>query len=190
MNAPLVIGQPDAVKLTVDMYLQLHRSGALIPYGKTELVNGTIYVVSPQHSPHYMLKSELFRRLADAAEATGTGLKAWVEGSIDMGPLGCPMPDIFVTRGMPKERLTEREIVALVIEIASTTLDFDLGEKAALYAAAGVPEYWVIDLAGAKRHRMWSPGPNGYAERDEVWLDARLESVTLPGLGVEIGDLA
>jgi len=190
MNAPLVIGHPQAVKLSTENYLFLHRSGALTPHGRTELLDGTIYLVSPQHSPHFMLKSRLYRRLADAADALGTGLHAWVEGSIALGPNSCPEPDIFITRGLPQAQLAEREIVALVIEVSSTTLDFDLGEKAALYAGAGVPECWVVDVAGAKVHRMWAPGPEGYGERDEVWLEGRLESVTIAGLGVGTDDLA
>lgn len=189
MNAPLIVGHPAPVKLTVDNYLLLDRSGALAPYGRTELINGVIYLVSPQHSPHYMLKTELLRRLADAAESLGTGLKAWVEGSIDFRPHSCPEPDIFITRGIPQAQLTEPDIVALVIEISSTTLAYDLGDKAALYAAHGVPEYWVVDLAGVKVHRMWGPGPDGYAEREEAWLRYRIESRTIPGLGVETDDL-
>ena len=189
MNAPFIPGHPQAVKLTVDNYLMLDSAGALAAYGKTELLDGVIYIVSPQHSPHYMLKTELLRRLADAAEALGMGLKAWVEGSLDFRPSSCPEPDIFITQGIPKERLTEREIVLLAIEISSTTLEFDLGNKAALYAANGVPEYWVIDVAGVKLHRMWSPGPNGYAERDEAWLRGRIESVSIPGLGAAVDDL-
>lgn len=189
MNAPFVAGHPAAVKLTVDNYLMLDRAGALAPYGKTELLDGVIYIVSPQHSPHYMLKSELFRRLADKAEQLGTGLKAWVDGSLDFRPNSCPEPDIFITQGVPQERITEREIVLLAVEIASTTLEHDLRDKAALYAANGVPEYWVIDLAGAKLHRMWSPGPNGYGEQDEAWLRGRIESVTIAGLSVEADDL-
>lgn len=189
MNAPLVAGHPAAVKLTVDDYLLLDRAGALAPYGKTELLDGVIYIVSPQHSPHYMLKTRLLRRLADAADALGTGLQVWVEGSLDFRPNSCPEPDIFVTRGTPQAQLTEREIVLLVIEVSSTSLDYDLGDKAALYAAAGVPEYWVVDVAGAKLHRMWSPGPNGYGEQDEAWMRGRIESATIAALCVEVDDL-
>lgn len=190
MNAFVILDRPAAVKLTVDNYLLLDRAGALAAYGRTELINGTIYVVSPQHSPHYMLKTRLFRRLADAVDALDLRLETWVEGSIDLRPTSCPEPDIFITRGIPQERITEREIVVLAIEIASTTLAFDLGEKATLYAAHGVPEYCVIDLAGAKVHRMWSPGPDGYAERTTSWMMGRLESATVAGLGIDMDDLA
>lgn len=136
-----------------------------------------------------MLKTKLLRRLADAVDALGRGMETWVEGSIDFRPNSCPEPDIFITRGIPQERLTEREIVLLAIEISSTTLDQDIGEKAALYAANGVPEYWVVDLPGAKLHRIWSPGPNGYEQRDEGWMAGRIESVTIDGLDVEVDDL-
>lgn len=189
MNAPLAIGHPAPVKLTVDDYLLLDRSGALAPYGRTELVNGVIYLVSPQHSPHYMLKTRLLRRLADAVDSLGVGLETWVEGSIDFRPHSCPMPDIFVTRGIPQARLTEPEIVALVVEISSTTLAFDLGDKVALYAASGVPEYWVVDVEARCLHQMWAPGADGYAERREVALGERVEAVTIGGLQVDTSDI-
>ena len=189
MNAPLVVTHPEPIKLTVEDYLLLDSSGALAAHGKTELIDGVIYLVSPQHSPHYKLKTRLLRRLADAADALGTGMEAWVEGSLDFRPLSCPEPDIFVTSRTPQADLTEGDIVLLAIEVSSTSLAFDLGKKAAMYAQADVPEYWVVDVAGGSVHRMWAPGPDGYAERDEVRLGERLESVTVPGLGVDAAGL-
>lgn len=185
MNAPLVITHPEPIKLTVDDYLLLDGSGALAAHGRTELIDGVIYLVSPQHSPHYKLKTRLLRRMADAADALGTGVEAWVEGSLDFRPYSCPEPDIFVTSRTPEADLTEGDIILLAIEVSSTTLAFDLGKKASIYAAAGVPEYWVVDVAGGTVHRMWAPGADGYAERDAVQLGGRLESLTVSGLSVD-----
>ena len=62
LNLPSIPGHPTAVKLIVGNYLMLDRAGALAAYGRTELLDGVIYVVSPQHSPHYMFKIETYRR--------------------------------------------------------------------------------------------------------------------------------
>jgi Uma2 family endonuclease len=69
--------------------------------------------------------------------------------------------------------------------VSDTTLSEDLA-KAPRYAAAGIPEYWVADANARIIHRMWSPGPDGYAERDETRLLGRTESVTNPGVAAEI----
>ena len=47
----------------------------------------------------------------------------------------------------------------LVVEVADSSLDFNLGDKASLYAAGGIPEYWVIDLPGDRLLVMTDPLP-------------------------------
>ena len=59
------------------------------------------------------------------------------------------------------------EDIALLIEVSNTTLDHDLGVKAKLYARAGIPEYWVVDIKGRRIHQHREPrtksGTDGYA---------------------------
>lgn len=181
--------QPRPLKLGVDEFVLLWDAGAFDCYGKTELINGTIYVMSPQHSPHFKAKNRLFRRLADACDRLGRGLEAWSEGSVEMRPDSVPEPDIFVTSEEPFGKLVRLDTVALVVEVAAATLDRDLGEKAELYARHGVPEYWVVDLDGRLLHQLWRPGADGYAERRRSALVERVEAVTVPGLGVETAEL-
>lgn len=73
------------------------------------------------------------------------------------------------------------EAVKLLIEVADSTLAQDLGLKAALYAGAGVPEYWVVDVSGRMIHQMWSPRPEGYAGRREVAFGEAIEAATVKG---------
>lgn len=82
------------------------------------------------------------------------------------------------------------EAVALIAEVSASTLDIDLGPKPAIYAAAGVPEYWVIDLEGRRAHRMRIPGADGYATSEAFDLGERLESATIAGLAVGTVGLA
>lgn len=185
MTAEAALTHPQPVKLTVEDYLLLDEAGAFGPEQKTELLDGTIYLVNSQYSEHFTVKVLLLRRLADACDALGTGLEAWSEGSIAMPPHSVPEPDIFVTTERPVKGLVRLETVALIVEVASTTLDYDLGEKARIYAANGVPEYWVVDLLHRKLHQMWSPGAEGYAERSEAALGERVAAVTVGGLTVD-----
>ena len=177
--------EPHAAKLTVEDFLLLDRAGAFDRYSRTELIDGVVYVMSPQHAEHFTLKNLLYRRLADACDALGTGLEAWSEGSIDMSPHSVPEPDIFVTNERPVKGLTRLDTVVLAIEVSTTTLSFDLGEKARIYGMGGLPEYWVVDVEGGVVHQMWASGPEGYGERREVAWGERIEAVTVEGLAAE-----
>lgn len=79
------------------------------------------------------------------------------EVSIELGPLlsptNQPEPDAIVTRRSAVEFRTTSPGPAdllLVAEVSATTQDYDLGAKAALYASAGIAEYWVLDLNGMR----------------------------------------
>lgn len=189
MNASLVAtptsDMPQPALLTVRDFLLLERSGAFDRYHKSELINGTIVVVNAQFSRHMVVKVEMLLLLNEACNGLGTGLRAWSEGSIDMSPDGLPEPDLFLTNQRPTTGPVRLETVVLIAEVADTTLAFDLGEKAKLYARARVPEYWVIDVEGRSVRRMWSPDGERYAEQRDVPLGARLEAATIPELAVD-----
>lgn len=74
--------------------------------------------------------------------------------------------------------------MALLVKVADTTLDIDLGRKLRIYAEAGVPEYWVVDLNGGRVIRMWEPVRDCYGQRDDVALGQQLESATIRNLAI------
>lgn len=94
-----------------------------------------------------------------------------------------------------KHRLTVDEFlpleaVKLLVEVADSTLAQDMGLKAALYAGAGVPEYWIADVNARTIHQMWLPGAEGFGERREVAFGERVEAATIEGLAVETTGVA
>ena len=185
MTAQDALARPHPAKLTVEDFLLLDRSGAFADYAKTELIDGTVIVVNAQYSEHFTVKTLLLRRLADACDRLGRGLEAWSEGSIAIPPSHVPEPDIFVTRVRPTRGLVSAETVMLVVEVATTSLSLDLGPKLEIYAAAGIGEYWVVDVKAQTIHRMWSPAGQAYAEQDEMKLGERIEVKTIERLAVE-----
>ena len=183
LHEPITTPQP--AKLSIEDFMTLDRAGAFDGYSKTELIDGTIYVVNAQFSEHMKAKVRLLRLLADACDELGTGLEAWSEGSVSMAPASMPEPDLFITRETPTTGPVRIETVALVIEVSDTTLAFDMGKKAALYARHGVLEYWIADLAANRIVRMWAPEDETYTQRDACAFGERIEAVTIAGLGVE-----
>jgi Uma2 family endonuclease len=98
-----------------------------------------------------------------------------------------PEPDLVwaverdYSRGKPAP-----ENIRLVVEVAESSLDHDLGEKAALYAAAGIRDYWVVDLIDRRIVVHRDPAPEGYRDirgcsgEDEVRPLAHPEGVLRP----------
>jgi Uma2 family endonuclease len=177
---------PLPLKLRVEDYLLLDRSGAFDAYAKTELIEGEIVFMNAQHRPHARVKMKLYDSLRDNLARAGAPLTALVEASIEAPPTDVPEPDILVTSEPDGEGLVPVASVALIVEIADTSLANDLGRKAALYARLGVPEYWVGDVNGRSLHQLWTSAEAGYAERRAIPFGAPIQSATIDWLVVEI----
>ena len=176
---------PLPVKLRVEDYLLLDRSGAFDDYARTELIEGEVLFMNAQHRPHARIKSRLYRLIAEALDQAGGRLEALVEASIAIPPHNAPEPDILVTDAPDGDGLVPLASVGLVVEVADSTVESDLGVKAALYASSGIPEYWVADVSGWMIHQMWSPGGEAFAERRQIGFGARIGAATIEGLAVE-----
>lgn len=107
-----------------------------------------------------------------------------------MPPHNMPQPDVFLTSEPRGEGAVPLASVALIVEVSTSTLEFDRGDKAATYAAAGVPELWVVDVKGRVLYQMWAPGTEGYLRQREVVFGERMEAATVTGLVVETEGLA
>ena len=180
---------PLPLRLRVEDYLLLEEGGAFEGYAKTELIEGTIFYMNAQHRAHARTKSRLYRILADALDRQGGGLEAIVEASIAISPETMPEPDIVVTCAPEGEGFIPLYSVALVVEVADSTLDGDLGSKAALYARAKIAEYWVIDVNARVIHQLWSPCDGAYAERRPIPFGHAIAAVTIEGLAVATSTL-
>ena len=176
---------PRPVRLSVDDFLLLAESGAFdhLPK-KVELLDGVITVMSPQLSRHMFVKSEFAFRLMSRLREVGSPLKAFVDGTLTAPPANAPEPDIFLTNNPHGEGYAHVREAPLVIEVAHTTVRHDLGPKKCIYAEAGVPEYWVLDIPGGKVHQFWSPRGENYEGQRVVALGELVASVTIPDLAV------
>lgn len=177
------------IKLRIEDYLRLDRAGAFSAYGKTELIDGVVYAMNPQHRPHGFAKDELAYRLRRALEAIGSALHVATEQSVAMEPDSEPQPDIILTSEPRGPGAIPGASVALLAEVAATTSGFDLNEKAGTYAAAGIAEYWVVDVGRSVIHQLWAPESGAYSRRREARFGERIEAATIEGLAVETTDL-
>ncbi|HEX8443821.1 MAG TPA: Uma2 family endonuclease [Allosphingosinicella sp.] len=190
MTAELPLNAPQRYKLTLDDFALLNGAGAFAGYAKTELIDGRVFGLNAQHRPHARAKDELAYRLRRALEASGNALSVLTEVTVAMPPNDAPQPDILLTSEAEGDGPVPIGSVALIVEVADTTLDFDLGPKAALYAAAGVPEYWIVDLNERRCLLHMGAGADGYAEQLDVPFGETIISGTIEGLEASTSGLA
>jgi Uma2 family endonuclease len=120
-------------------------AGIFSPDERVELLNGEILTMTPQNSPHAATVGLVERVLQRVF-----GSDHWVRVQLPLivDPDSEPEPDLAVVSGTPRDYVAEHPRTALlVIEVADTSLDKDRDRKAAIYARAGIPEYWIVNLA-------------------------------------------
>ena len=169
--------------LSVEFY---HQAGELGLLGEdVELLEGNL-VKKMAKSPLHSWLVQLLSTLLQPSLVPGLSLRMEQPLTLERSE---PEPDLAVVRGGPGDfRHAHPTTAELVIEVAISTVEVDR-QKAALYAAAGVKEYWlVIPGAGCVEvHR--EPAAGAYTQRLTLTPPARLESSARPGFAVELADL-
>lgn len=126
-------------------YDRLADADILAPDERVELLEGEIVTMTPQHGPHAAAIG-----LAEAALRQAFGSAHWIRIQLPLivDPDSEPEPDLAVVSGSPRGYVNEHPRTALlVVEIADSTLGRDRVHKAPIYARAGIPEYWIVNLA-------------------------------------------
>ncbi|WP_374943676.1 Uma2 family endonuclease [Sphingomonas sp.] len=182
--SPPVTDDPQFFKLRIEDYELLDRAGVF--HGqRVELIGGRIVVVNAQFQAHFIVKNRLGRRLQAALEAIGSKHEAMIEGSVALSDSDLPDPDILVGTVSPVRDYVRIGQVAMIVEIADTSIRHDLGEKRDLYAVSRVPEYWVVDINARQVHQFWAVEKVRYLETRVVPLDGELRSATMPDLAID-----
>lgn len=154
---------PARRRFTVDDLHDMAAAGIIGPEERVELIEGVIYQMAPQGSPHAACVSTVgawFSRRFDEADAI-----VRIQSPISLSPRSEPEPDITLVRwraGRYADRHPAPGDVLLVIEVSDTSLAYDRRIKARRYAAAGVQEVWVIDLKGRRVFVLREPRDERY----------------------------
>ena len=188
MNVPARIAGPVRYKLTARDYWLLAESGSLARHERCELIEGELWV-SPVHQWHARTAARMITLLLAALEKNGSSLDVFSPVSVDLTDDSVPEPDVSVGPYDASGKALAGPALRLAVEVADSTLDFDLERKTRLYGGAGVPEYWIVAREGARVIQQWSPTADGYAERREVPFGERLFSETISGLSIETAAL-
>ena len=150
-----------------------------------ELLRGALVTVSPQKSPHAHAVQRLDRALSRAL-GDRAGLRCQLPLAISDDSE--PEPDIAVVVEA-SYREAHPTWAHLIIEVAESSLRKDREVKRDLYAEAGVPEYWIVNVADRVVEVYRVPVEGRYTERQQVGPEARLRLVEFPDVEVAVGEL-
>ncbi len=140
--------------------------------------------------PRHALAIDLLNRLLPAT----LGEQAWlrVQNPIVLDDASEPQPDFAVVRhpwsGYPDAHPRPPDIL-LLIEVADSSLEFDLGAKLELYARAGIREFWVVDLTRNRVLVHRRPHDGRYDPITAVDISGTLTVEALPGLAISVAQI-
>lgn len=129
---------------TRDEYDRMTSSGLFASGERIELVEGEILQMTPQGSYH----ATALRLAEDALRAAfGPAFDVRPQLPLALAPDSEPEPDLAVVIGSPLNYLAAHPATAsLLVEVSDAALEFDRLRKGSLYAGAGIPEYWIVNL--------------------------------------------
>jgi Uma2 family endonuclease len=179
----------DPTRITVERYDALVDEGLLAPDDRVELLEGVVVSMSPRNARH-----DTAVNLADEALRAAVGGRAAVrvQCALILGRRSAPEPDVAVVQGQTRDyAVTHPTTALLVVEVADSTFGQDRITKAAIYAAAGIPEYWIVNLREDCVEVRRDPDPtaaryrtlNAFAAGDRITLAA------IPEVAVAVDDL-
>lgn len=156
--------QAEKKLFTVEDYYKMFDEGIIKRGERLELIKGEITKMSPIRSPHAGMVNLLMEELVEYF--SGKYIVA-VQNPIQISDTSEPEPDLTVLK-FRKDRYSrhhpQSEDVYLLIEVADTSLSFDRGVKKVLYAEAGIPEYWIINLNDQQIEIFRNPHKGDYLE--------------------------
>jgi len=131
---------------TVDECLRMEEAGILHPNERVELIQGEIFKMSPSGPRHGAAVDGTAKA---AVLLTGDLAIVRVQGTVVLDQFFAPMPDLTLLR--PRDDFYVESNpgpgdILLIIEIADSSLEYDMNVKASLYAIIGIQEYWIADL--------------------------------------------
>ena len=159
---PTFWASPDLYRFTVDEY---ERMAGTLDDPRVELLDGYLVKKMSKKPPHIWS----VRSVLDALDEMLPTRWSWrKEDPVRIPDFDEPEPDVAVVRGSKNDyerRIPEPCDVALVVEVAESTLDRDQGRKFLAYAKADIPVYWIVNLVDRQVEVYTDPTPEGYQSR-------------------------
>ena len=188
------VGSPPQLRRwSRDEYLRMADEG-FFEGQRVELVEGMVVEMTAMNSPHWAAQlrtRNLLQRLCEPEFVVTTN------APLDLSPISLPEPDVAVIPGRVDDYVDRLPNSALlVVEIADTSLAYDRVQKESLYASAGIPEYWIVNLTNSTLEVRRNPVPDertlsgyGYAELRILTASETVALSIRPDVEIPVSDL-
>jgi Uma2 family endonuclease len=183
MAAPAV----DIRRWTREDYERLVEEGYFRPNERVELVDGIIFEMTPQNSWHAAAIQALQEVLLAAFKK---GFSVRFQLPLALSVDSEPEPDVAVVPGHWRDyREAHPTTAVLVVEVAESALVHDRARKTAVYAHAGIPEYWILNRGGACLEVYRDPSADRYRSRAVLKPGETVSPLARPRVSIPIADL-
>jgi Uma2 family endonuclease len=176
-------------RFTVAAYFRMAETGILDEDERVELLDGDVIQLS---QPGYRHAAVVDRLNALFAPLARESCIVRVQNPVVLDEFSAPQPDIALLRytkdfyGYAHPQASD---MLLAVEVADTTVGKDLLWKARLYAAAGIPEYWVLDLNGDRVVVHTQPSASSFLSVREFARGAAVSTAVFPNRLWKVEDL-
>jgi Uma2 family endonuclease len=176
-------------RFTVDEYDRMGEAGILGEDDRVELVDGQVVEMTPIGPLHAGTVNRINRVLSSRL---GERAVVGVQNPVRLAAFDSePQPDAMLLR--PRDDFYTKshpgpDDVILVIEVMDASAAYDRGVKLPLYARAGVPEVWLLDLERAAMEVHRRPGPDGYADARVLRGPESLSAELVPDVAFRVSD--
>jgi Uma2 family endonuclease len=167
--------------MTVEQYEAMVSSGAFKARDRFHLINGYLVAKMTQNPPH-VVADELCGGALARLIPTGWHVLAGKPIRLP-GRDSEPEPDRSVVRGTIRDyenRHPGPDDIAMVVEVANSSLQEDREMAAAVYGPSGIPVYWIVNLVNRQVEVYTDPGPQGYRSRAD-FLEGQSVAVVVDG---------
>ncbi|MDT0630347.1 Uma2 family endonuclease [Rubrivirga sp. S365] len=173
---------------TREQYDRIVEAGVLGPDDKVELLDGQIVPKMPQNRPHRVATTLVGQALR---AVLGTDVFVQEEKPVALSDLSEPEPDVAVVFGSPRDYDPHPgpKAIALLVEVADSSLLRDRVRKAQVYAEAGIPEYWIVNLQDQILEVHRDPAGGAYGTKATHGRGGAVSPLGAPDATVAVTDL-
>jgi len=178
------------LRLSFPEYDRMVRKGAFdVLDRRIEFIRGELREMNPAGPVHDDLIGYLTRWSASVTSAASVAIR--VQSGLDLPEQESrPEPDLlWVKARRYLDRHPRASEVLLAIEVAESSLPSDLTEKAALYAEAGILEYWIVDATANRVQTFAEPLDGVYQSLQRFEPGQTVSPRCSPQAGLDVADL-
>jgi Uma2 family endonuclease len=158
---------PGLYRFTVAQYDRMVQDGTIGKHERVELIDGLLVTKMGKNPPHVFAGKVGLKRLE---RIVSPGWHVGKEDPVVVSEWAKPEPDLSVVRGTENDYL-DRAVtaadVALVVEIAESSLATDRSDMAKIYARARIPVYWIVNLLNRQIEVYTRASDDGYESRQD-----------------------